>query len=166
MEKYQLKRHFRSHINVNGLTLEDIEKLKPIYIGDDGDKKERKTSSKSPSKKKYKKYECNLCGKRFAGKTLLNTHLMRHENKKEKYCNICKIYEDDIKSHYEAEHNDLEFTCGICFKKFARSSQLKNHNNTNHTNIGDHECDICGRIFNSLSAIKQHVEVHINYEGN
>ena len=155
-EKYQLRRHFRSHVNSNGgteadfLQLNDLLKIEP-----------KSPSKKSPKKSNIKKFGCKLCSKKFKARTLLKAHLERHQHKKENYCNICKIYDDNIKEHYEVEHNDLEFTCEICFKKFGRNTQLRNHKSSNHI---DHFCDICGEIFNNLTAIKSHIDmVHFKH---
>ncbi|XP_070505317.1 oocyte zinc finger protein XlCOF6-like [Chironomus tepperi] len=150
-EKYQLRRHFQSHLNAKGITVADIPQYNEIF-----NEKSRSRSQKSSKKSIDKKFACNLCGKKFAARTLLKTHLDRHQKRKENYCNICKVYDDNIKEHYETEHKDLEYSCKICFKKFARGTQLRNHHSANHI---EHTCDICGKIFFNLTTIKLHIDM-------
>lgn len=68
VEKYQLKRHFRCHINVDGVNEDDVMKL-------------IENIDKTISKDKRRSFNCKFCDKKFKRKQAIENHLIReHKN--------------------------------------------------------------------------------------
>ncbi|XP_070505290.1 zinc finger protein 91-like [Chironomus tepperi] len=117
-EKYQIRRHLQSHRNAKGITKADIPQQNEIF-------NEKPTSSSEKSLKNSidKKFACHLCGKKFAALTFLKFHLNRHQKKNENFRDICKIYDDNIKKHYEPEHKVRELHVEMVHAEHVKEEQ-------------------------------------------
>ena len=57
-------------------------------------------------------------------------------------------------------HTELkEHQCEVCENKFSRKGDLKRHMLT-HTNKKDHECDICKKRFSKKCSLIDHFKIH------
>jgi hypothetical protein len=106
-----------------------------------------------PQTPKEKKYECDLCGKKYVSNHLLQIHKKSHENLKEYKCGTedCNFETNspyDLNNHIKRKHNAVRsFECLICFKKFKRRCDLKNHTETVHSDVKTYvKCPKCEAI--------------------
>ena len=82
-----------------------------------------------------KKFECDICFKKFAFKTILNTHVA-------------------------GVHGDTKFGCDRCDKTFSHKQNLKAHIKMVHEGIQRQtfDCQFCNKCFRSKSLLQDHIE--------
>ena len=99
--------------------------------------------------KNPKKHFCEVCGKGFHARTLMQQHYdFRHTNKPKRFvCTECnKAFE--LKKSYDEHmmrlHNkgDCKFQCDFCGRRFFHLQEFKVHCAT-HTNIKEYSCGCC-----------------------
>ena len=99
--------------------------------------------------KNPKKHFCQVCGKGFHARTLMQQHHdFRHTNKPKKFvCSECnKAFE--LKKTYDEHmmrlHNsgDYKFQCDFCGRRFFHLQEFKVHR-AKHTNIKEYSCGHC-----------------------
>ena len=81
-----------------------------------------------------KPFMCNECGKRFAGKSILNNH---HRN----------------------VHGVWMFSCNVCQKRLQSKHNLIEHMRS-HTGEKPFECQECGKKFSTKSTLITHYRIH------
>ncbi|XP_050713229.1 zinc finger protein OZF-like isoform X1 [Eriocheir sinensis] len=103
--------------------------------------------------------ECPQCGKNYATKSSLTTHLQSvHSDVKKFQCLECdktfsrKCYLDVHKATHTGEK---KYTCEECGKSFAQKSTLNTHKNL-HTST--HKCTECGKTFGRKGHLVQHLK--------
>ncbi|CAH1778372.1 unnamed protein product, partial [Owenia fusiformis] len=115
------------------------------------------------TKKKYKKrkYECNVCLKKFKRLQEVQKHGVVHTGEKHFKCDICfkKFgHKDHMDRHIKSFHKKTEkrnYKCNTCLKSFKRSEHLENHRRT-HTGEKPFKCEICLRTFSRKHHVDQH----------
>ena len=107
--------------------------------------------------------QCEVCGKLFQTDGALKSHMIRHQDKKEK-CNFCdKVFliAHDLKVHVESVHLKLRnVLCSHCGKGFYSESNLKEHVESVHKKNKPHACQECNKRFYSRNKLLAHLKVH------
>ncbi|XP_067011386.2 zinc finger protein 60 [Anabrus simplex] len=123
----------------------------------------KETSESDESEER--KYQCNVCLKRFIHRGSLNKHLIIHNGKKqsgEKFqCKICFKYFGEpgsLKSHSVVHSGKREFKCSICNKEFLRRSNLRQHLAAHSAR--QFECPLCHKFFRYAWNLRAHERVH------
>lgn len=109
-----------------------------------------------------RKHECQVCGKRFYGKSNLVDHLRYHANVKPFQCLYCdKSFTQmgSLQCHLRTHTGLKPFVCQICNKAFNQSSSLKVHIRS-HTQERNHVCEVCSKRFLSNSDLSKHRYTH------
>jgi KRAB domain-containing zinc finger protein len=136
---------------------------------------------------KIKDYLCNFCGKKFAQKTTLLSHLRTHSESTQAQpyrCSHCdftavqhqllkqhnyyihKIGSDPVKASDKQKPNQktkeskvkaLPYACTVCFKAFKLPSTLSKHQQTHFENR-KHVCEHCSASFKRA----EHLRIHVN----
>lgn len=80
-----------------------------------------------------KPFECEVCGKKFKNKPLLNCHLIIHRGEKRYQCQYCSL--KFLKKKYLSTHilthtGERPFICTICGKGFKQSGDMRKHKAT------------------------------------
>lgn len=96
----------------------------------------RSDDAKGPSDSKSAKnrFICPECGRTFAYKKTLKTHMIIHTGKK-------------------------DFACSFCAKRFYRKCDMKNHLAT-HTSEKPFHCAICAKAFTLRKSMMRHMKTH------
>ena len=86
-------------------------------------------------------YSCRICGKSFAQKGILTTHLLVHtESSKKEKCDLCgKLFRQKfhLKLHQQRHAGIKNFHCDQCQNSFLTKSDLDRHSRT-HTGNKPH----------------------------
>ncbi len=120
------------------------------------------------------KEQCDVCGKKFLYKTLLESHKAVHSKVKEHICHKCGkgfTYEATLKQHWTQVPNcDVlnsqakQWDCDQCGDKFSKIKSYMAHYRVTHKSaprnlqgvIELHHCDQCSEAFASKGGLNTH----------
>ncbi|XP_055586645.1 gastrula zinc finger protein XlCGF57.1-like [Uranotaenia lowii] len=117
-----------------------------------------------------KPFVCDLCGKEFSQKTILETHHSTHVQDKNFDCEVCqkkfkskKLLDLHLKRHLKVSmpknsepYDPVE--CDICQKVYSNKLSLRTHKQM-HTDFKI-ECSFCGKHFKIMAHLKVHLRSH------
>ncbi|XP_068574996.1 uncharacterized protein [Cebidichthys violaceus] len=108
-------------------------------------------------------FPCQICGMAFFHKGTLTQHMRCH---KSNFCNICKRqfpHRYKLKSHTclsrVSSQRIVSKSCQLCGKTFANLSALRIHSVV-HTGEKPHRCSLCGKRFTQKGNLKCHLRIH------
>uniref|UniRef100_A0A182MQD8 Transcription factor grauzone n=1 Tax=Anopheles culicifacies TaxID=139723 RepID=A0A182MQD8_9DIPT len=129
--------------------------------------------------------KCPLCELKLRTKQTLIQHKDCHENPEKYRCALCNEIHQNMKEHLQNKHQERQFCCDVCGKKFPFKKRLTVHMKKMHVEkdiicdqcqkpftkytIEDHKrsvhsarfvCEHCPKTFNSRFRLLQHMEEH------
>ncbi|XP_055307489.1 oocyte zinc finger protein XlCOF28-like, partial [Sitodiplosis mosellana] len=137
-------------------------------------------------------FRCEVCSKCFSQKINLNQHKKIHNGERPFPCSVCQkrfTQKRNLQSHIKTHVDEFLFSCLNCLQGFHRSEEEKEHESgckvrrhechlckefstldkkdlkvhlRVHTGERTFECSHCSQKFNQSSALKRHLETHIN----
>lgn len=113
-----------------------------------------------------KQYPCDECNSILTTRMSLKIHKThKHSDSRPHYCFCGKSFalKETLKSHIRNVHNgERKYKCPIkdCNKGFNSISRLNDHVNNMHGQKQEIPCDKCGKIFNSLRNLQTHAIYH------
>uniref|UniRef100_A0AAG5D8X4 C2H2-type domain-containing protein n=1 Tax=Anopheles atroparvus TaxID=41427 RepID=A0AAG5D8X4_ANOAO len=129
--------------------------------------------------------KCPLCDMKLRTKQTLLQHKEMHESPEKYRCELCGEIHQNMKDHMQNKHQERQFCCDVCGKKFPFKKRLTVHMKKMHVEkditcdqcqkpftkytIEDHKrsvhtarfvCEHCPKTFNSRFRLRQHMEEH------
>lgn len=111
----------------------------------------------------YENYVCDVCGKGFIAKSILQTHLVRHKTGVFK-CQVCdKHFDTSVKQkeHTRAVHvlQNKRSKCGYCGEKFTDYTKKNDHVVKMHGGkLLVLQCKACDKTFDNQRALNFHIK--------
>lgn len=115
-----------------------------------------------------KPFVCDLCGKEFSQKTVLEAHHNTHIQEKNYSCEVCskkfksnKLLKLHILRHVRTEQpkqDTAPLECDICHKFYSSKLSLRSHKQT-HADAKI-ACTFCGKSFKIMAHLKVHLRSH------
>ncbi|XP_034489080.1 putative zinc finger protein 876 isoform X2 [Drosophila innubila] len=127
--------------------------------------KPRKKINKSKIAWNQKTWICEQCGGEFKCSTYFKLHLLRHTDKREFECDVCKkryYTRNEMLRHKILHTNARPYACRFCDKTFRGTSSKAVHERS-HTNERPFPCQYCEKSFRSTSVRRSHERVHVNH---
>lgn len=109
--------------------------------------------------RKKKNFTCAICLKKFAGSTVLQSHMNVHLDKKPFKCEICGRDYPSVKSLKEHQkiHQSEQHICQKCGKVFFYGYKLRLHEKTCQLVF---ECE-CGKKYQRKKLFEKHKVKHL-----
>ncbi|XP_075155558.1 uncharacterized protein LOC142228920 [Haematobia irritans] len=126
--RFHIEEHIRFHIDPTAFKCEECGKCCTTSRSLNSHKLEKHTEEGQ-----QRSFECPICQKRFAKKTVLKCHIETHKT-------------------------GTDYVCGECGKGFPTEQRRKVHERTVH-NV-DRVCEQCGKTIHGIYALKQHLLEH------
>lgn len=111
-------------------------------------------------------YSCNICNKKFAGRSTVIYHRRAHTGERPHNCAICgKTFArpDALRQHLRSHASDKLFECHICNTKFSSKGSLNKHMLTHKgeaVSKASFQCGECNKAFNTEKELSLHTQVH------
>nr|XP_019537892.2 gastrula zinc finger protein XlCGF57.1-like [Aedes albopictus] len=115
-----------------------------------------------------KPFVCDLCGKEFSQKTVLEAHHSTHVQERNFSCEVCqkrfksnKLLKLHITRHVKSGQPRQEtepVECDVCHKLYSSKMSLKNHK-VIHSDAKI-MCTFCGKNFKIMAHLKVHLRSH------
>lgn len=106
---------------------------------------------------------CDVCGKTFTHRYMLQSHLKRHDPSRWEECEIChRSFPDGLKRHMRVHSGERPYICNQCGAAYKQAYGLTMHKAI-HNNSGElFYCDTCnnGKGYKSKYALKDHLKLH------
>uniref|UniRef100_A0A336LQL8 CSON011282 protein n=1 Tax=Culicoides sonorensis TaxID=179676 RepID=A0A336LQL8_CULSO len=113
---------------------------------------------------------CQICSKVCGNRKALYAHSLTHKEKTTFTCEICKTKSftnrfnlDNHKASVHAiqvKENGSVFRCRLCEKQFSSRAELFPHMTEHQKEKIERLCEICGKSFFSMEALKSHCRTH------
>ena len=106
-----------------------------------------------------KSFGCTFCGKVFARRQYLKSHLPVHTKVKAFACNQCNkrfTHRSNLRDHERIHSGVTPYSCPYCDKKFNKSSNRKSHLII-HTQAGPFDCMFCQEKFRQFTPLLEHL---------
>uniref|UniRef100_A0A4W6CQK4 C2H2-type domain-containing protein n=1 Tax=Lates calcarifer TaxID=8187 RepID=A0A4W6CQK4_LATCA len=110
-------------------------------------------------------YRCSVCDLQLPSQFKLQDHMNLHTGARPYCCAECGKrfcqnynYRVHLRTHAQAKVDRL--LCRVCLKGFASQEDLKRHVSSTHFEDEFYECDLCKRVFTTLKACENHVQLH------
>lgn len=110
-------------------------------------------------------YRCGVCDLQLPSKFKLQDHMNLHTGARPYGCaecgkRFCQIYNYRVHLRTHAETKVDRLMCRVCREGFASQEDLDDHLSRTHFENEFYECDLCKRVFTSLKACENHVQLH------
>ncbi|XP_077560688.1 uncharacterized protein LOC144175474 [Haemaphysalis longicornis] len=108
-----------------------------------------------------KRFQCDMCGKRFHRKDLLLEHHAVHGDPTFP-CPTCRKLFKTKKSldvHMMIHTGVKRFKCSVCAKEFFQKGNLQKHEDT-HLSERRHRCAVCQKVFATRESLARHALEH------
>ncbi|XP_067636610.1 zinc finger protein 665-like isoform X2 [Eurosta solidaginis] len=107
-------------------------------------------------------YPCDMCGKHFKTKSVLNRHKRSHSGEKPHKCDICEmrfIQAQNLSHHMRTHTGEKPCKCKYCDRCFTTKNLLNEHL---RVHLGDniHRCESCPLAFRLVSELRLHSPTH------
>ncbi|XP_023182813.1 zinc finger protein 234-like [Xiphophorus maculatus] len=105
--------------------------------------------------------QCWRCSRLFPSAD----RLADHHRKSHPLCSVCGAAFGGVlklREHQVKEHGLLPFACGFCPKSFNHKTHRDLHVKARHTGEKSCRCDICGKGYSCVSALKTHRVTHFS----
>ncbi|XP_034732768.1 gastrula zinc finger protein XlCGF57.1-like isoform X3 [Etheostoma cragini] len=103
-------------------------------------------------------FSCSNCGKTFACKADLKTHMKCHTGEKTYSCSVCKKSFTQswcLQKHMRVHTGEKPFSCSECGKAFTQKLRLQIHM-AHHTGEKPYSCVVCERRFPWSTSLNVH----------
>ncbi|KAF5277010.1 hypothetical protein FQR65_LT16089 [Abscondita terminalis] len=114
-----------------------------------------------------KAWKCDMCGKKYSSRNLLDEHINVHTGLRPYICATCgKDFASKytFKAHEKThEVRPRPFQCQHCNKSFLSQQNLSQHERT-HLGIKEFCCQLCSKQFGSAHNLEVHSLVHTGYK--
>ncbi|XP_061389724.1 zinc finger protein 718-like [Musca vetustissima] len=130
--RFHIVEHIRLHIDPNAFRCDECGRCSTNSRNLAKHKREMHTEEG-----KQRPFECDVCHKKFANKTILRTHMEVHEAGR-------------------------DYVCSECGKGFPSENRRKIHERMVHQ--ADRVCDQCGKTIHGIYALKLHLMEHAGYK--
>lgn len=156
--RFHIEEHIRFHIDPTAFKCDECGKCCTTSRNLNSHKLEKHTEEGQ-----QRSFECPICQKRFAKKTVLKCHIETHKTGTDYVCSECgKGFptEQRRKVHERTVHN-VDRVCEQCGKTIHGIYALKQHLLQEHEGVKKPKwpCDICNAQLYSHSSLKRHKQV-------
>ncbi|XP_050310522.1 zinc finger protein ZFP2-like [Anthonomus grandis grandis] len=156
-----LRKHLRSHIEDRPFKCDQCSRAftEENYLNN---------HLRSHLPEEQKPHQCSICKKRFFHPSMLQKHILRHNNERPYVCQICNkgcFAENSLVKHmkiHEKKKGDprlLKHICDYCKTEFPSAELLSVHIKQ-HTGDKPYVCNICGKCFPQRFNLELHVRTH------
>ncbi|KAK7504559.1 hypothetical protein BaRGS_00004045 [Batillaria attramentaria] len=104
-------------------------------------------------------YQCLRCGKQFLSPVYLKVHMKQHQEANFA-CDICGkkfTYKCNMQNHRTTHFCEKPYQCEVCHKAFRLQSALKTHSRKHREDL-QFKCHICGKGLIRRQNLKNHIE--------
>ncbi|XP_067628553.1 zinc finger protein draculin-like isoform X1 [Eurosta solidaginis] len=115
-----------------------------------------------PEKDEQYQYPCDICGKHFKTKRVLNIHKRDHSGVKSHKCDVCEmrfLRTTNLRDHMRTHTGEKPYKCKYCDRCFTTNPLLHRHLSVH---LGDyiHRCESCPLAFRLASELRLHSTTH------